>query len=124
MAALLLSAAGVLDESGVEHVRHEDWRWCDVCRVWARGDWQEHVAGGWHHDGLRLVEVHFALTKHLTGMHLPAGHVRHMTFMPKISIVVYSWHSQTEFIPSIYLLRQFNISIPCCKPCRDECVQS
>lgn len=78
MAALLLSAAAVLDESSVGPARHDDFRFCDVCGVWAPGDWQRHVEGGCHRAGLRLVEVQFALATCLVGTHLPAGHVRHM----------------------------------------------
>lgn len=58
MAALLLSAADMLDEaSQAAPAIHDDWRWCDVCGVWAPGDWQEHVEGGLHHFRLGIVEV-------------------------------------------------------------------
>jgi hypothetical protein len=51
MAALLLSAAKMLEESSEADPRvHDDWRWCDVCGVWASGDWQEHVEGYVHHE--------------------------------------------------------------------------
>lgn len=62
MAALLLSAAGVLDESGADPAADGGWRWCDVCGAWAPGDWQGHVEGTPHQQSLRLIEVHLAST--------------------------------------------------------------
>jgi hypothetical protein len=63
MAALLLYGAGMLrvrsdEAAGPEPEGYGDWRWCDACRIWVRGAWEEHEAASRHQESLRIIEVH------------------------------------------------------------------
>lgn len=63
MAALLLSAAGMLRVREVgarglmEPGGYGEWHWCHVCNVWVPGDWEAHRSGSRHYDGLRIIMV-------------------------------------------------------------------
>jgi hypothetical protein len=66
MAALLLSAAGMLDEHGMggQAAGEEPaWFWCDVCRVWVRHDWVTHPDEDQHENCARDIQVWLALSK-------------------------------------------------------------
>lgn len=90
MAALLLSAADMLDEaSQAAPAIHDDWRWCDVCGVWVSGDWQEHMEGSLHHHRLGLDEV-CTLCIYLTGMHLLVGHLRRAHTYHSLTVTGYN----------------------------------
>lgn len=66
MAALLLSAAGMLDEHGMggQAAREEPtWFWCDVCRVWVRHDGVTHPDEDQHEKCARDIQVWLAFSK-------------------------------------------------------------
>lgn len=64
MAALLLSAAGLLsvrddNAAGAESggYAHGGWEWCEVCSAWVPGDFEAHELGSRHHESCRLAMV-------------------------------------------------------------------
>ena len=82
MAALLLSAAGMLRLRqvgalpGAEPVGYGEWHWCHVCNVWVPGDWEAHRSGGRHYDNLRIIMVQLASScSSSTAPCTPANHI-------------------------------------------------